>query len=268
VTVFAKRTTPPIPAPSTAVQHARGSHLPRLLGSPPSASVLARPNPGLDPTGLAFVRGVDGFCRAWYDGQKRTDERFPTTNARVQYAERREVDVRQVNARLPGLHPPPALAAPFASFVANEAAMFRAIHDEAVDAQSGQTGSGRIEFDAAIERRHELAHALGAAQCDGLLPAAQWRAAVRAVQRFDLTTDPQQFCVTLVTPEFVPGEWSQTGHAMTTCLRQFHIHRLGSLPVPHNVRISSVSGVDGFSATVVYTEVPDCGCGTFTARLT
>jgi hypothetical protein len=88
-------------------------------------------------------------------------------------------------------------------------------------------------------------------------------------QRSDstVTIDPHEGCVSLVTPEFVRADFGNSIDPMATCRKKFHIHRLGSLPVPRNIRIQSVTGVENLTATVTYREIPDCGCGTFTTRL-
>lgn len=245
--------------------HHGDSRLPPLVDSPPLASVQASPPAGLTAAGRSFVAKVDGYCRSWYLEQKQGNVRYPSSAAQAL-----EIElplIRALTSRLPALHPPSSMAHAFHTFVSNENALIGAVEQAEVDARQGTSGPGSDMVSSGLDRRHHLAHRLGAAECDGLLPPSQWLAAVRAVQRFDLTTDPHEFCVTLVTPQFVPTEWGDTGNAMGSCLREFHIHRLGTLPVPHNIRVLSVTGVDGVSATVTYREVPECGCGQLTARL-
>ena len=253
------------PAGPAPAHHRQVSRLPRLLDSPPPASLQASPPAGLSAPGREFVAGVDGYCRSWYFVQKRGNVRYPNSVAQSLGTELPLI--RTLTARLPGLHPPPSMAAAFQAFISNENAVLRAVAQAESDARQDTSGPGSDMVASALERRHQLARPLGASECDGLLPPSQWRAAVRAVQRFDLTTDPHQFCVSLVTPQFVITEWADTGDAMGSCLKEFHVHRLGSLPVPHNIRVDSVTGVDGLSATVSYHEVPECGCGKLTARL-
>jgi hypothetical protein len=54
---------------------------------------------------------------------------------------------------------------------------------------------------------------------------------------------------------------------MGTCLQDFRINRQGTRPIPHDIRVQSVTGVEHLQATVTFEEVPDCGCGALVAKL-
>jgi hypothetical protein len=243
------------------------SQLPRLRSTPPPVSVQASPPPGLTSAGHAFVDGVNGFCNTFYEGQKAVDERYPAITVRPQYDAAQQADVRRVDVLLDRLHPPQALAVAYAQFVANEHALYEArVHIATVSRAGGDTSVAGAEFDAAIDQRHQLAHALGARECDGLLPPSQWRAAARAVQRFVLTDVPHQGCVTLVTREYAPAGWPDARRPRSACARALRIQR-GETPLLRNIQVSSVTGVESLTATVNFTEVPECGCGQLEVRL-
>jgi hypothetical protein len=263
--VFVSKTQPP---PTVQVTpSSRGSRLPRLLSSPLAQPRQASPLTGLTPAGRRFVDGVNTFCRSFYEEQKAVDDRFPTIAQRPRYDAAQEASVRRVDAQLGRLHPPPELASAYSQFVANERAVYRARADAAAVSRSGGDSSTvGGEFDVAMSRRHELADQLGARQCDGVLPPAQWRAAARAVQRFVLTADPHQGCVTLVTPQYIPTRWPSASDPMAACLTAFSITK-HETPLLRNIYVSALSGVEHLSATVDFTEVPECGCGQLVARL-
>ena len=210
---------------------------------------------------------MNGFCHTFYVGQKAVDERYPAITVRPQYDAAQQADVRRVDVLLDRLHPPPALALAYAQFVVNEHAVYEArVHIAAVSRAGGDISATGAEFDAAIGRRHQLAQALGARECDGLLPRAQWRAAARAVQRFVLTDHPHQACVALVTQEYAPAGWPDGRRPLAACARALRIQR-GETPLLRNIQVSSVTGVESLTATVNFTEVPECGCGQLEVRL-
>jgi hypothetical protein len=214
----------------------------------------------------ALISTVNGFCRTWYADQRAASERYPGESQQHQFAVLVEAHESAQTQSLGQVKPPPSMASVFDQFVANERRMVQARVKEASTDPTTIT-EGDDEYNTAAVLRHGYARQIGAGACDGVLPRAQAVAAERAAQRFDLTTDPRQGCRTLVTSQFVSLEWGHTADPLRTCLKEFHVHRLGSLPVPHNIRVQSVTGVEGLTATVTWTEIPDCGCGTFTGRL-
>ena len=77
---------------------------------------------------------------------------------------------------------------------------------------------------------------------------------------------PHRACFTLVSPEFTKTQFSSPDPD-ATCLQHFAARYSGLYPLPTGILVSSVSGVEHLSATVHFTEVPDCGCGDLAARL-
>lgn len=218
------------------------------------------------PAERSFVSAVNGFCHDWYADQRATTEQTPAETEQHQFAETVLAHETRLTHALSSLTPPPSMTSAFDGFVANEQRMVQARVKEASTVATTRA-EGDDEYNNAAVLRHAYARDLGASMCDGVLPVSQATAAERAAQRFDLTTDPRQGCRTLVTRQFVELEWGRTPDPVQACLQQFHIHRLGTLPVPTNIRVHSVTGVEGLTATVTWTEIPDCGCGTFTGRL-
>jgi hypothetical protein len=209
---------------------------------------------------------VDRFCRTWYVQQRAAEQKYPSGAQDRQFAAAMVTPDRLLTESLRQLPVPDGLAAQFDGLVANEQRMVGAWEKRA-SADPTTRQEGMDEYDGAVVLRHAYGRQFHAPDCDGLLPPSQERAAERAAQRFDLTIDPHEGCVSLVTPEFVRADFGNSIDPMATCRKKFHIHRLGSLPVPRNIRIQSVTGVENLTATVTYREIPDCGCGTFTTRL-
>jgi hypothetical protein len=250
--------------PPPASHSAKAKPLPRLLAPRPQSGDFASLSAQATPPERVLASGVDRFCRAWYLDQRVADQQHPT-QAR-QFAAAMIGPNQRLVSGLQALSAPPPLTQQFDGFVANEQRMVAA-WQKRTSRNPTTEQEGSDEYDTALVLRHAYGRQFGSPQCDGMLPPAQATAAERAAQRFDLTTDPSQGCVSLVTPQFVPTEWGNTSDPMATCLEKFHVHRLGSLPIPKNIRIESITGVEDLSATVTYREIPDCGCGTFTTRL-
>ena len=214
----------------------------------------------------AFIKGLNGFCRAYYEDQKRADERYPTTALLREFDRAEAAATRHDDRMLTQLHPLPTMRRSYARFVANEKALYRARVAAVADAADGRPAASGGPVDRAIEKRHAMARALGASECDGVLPPSQRRAAVAALRSYELNRDPHAACFTLVTPEFTKSTWPGP-HSDATCLQNFSSLYSGSYPVPTGIRVSSVTGVEDLSATVNFTQVPDCGCGNVAARL-
>jgi len=221
-----------------------------------------------DPTAVraAFIKGLNGFCRAFYEDQKRVDERYPTLAVRGRYDRAQAAGARRDDRMLTGLHPLPAMSHSFSRFVANEKALYRARVAAITADADGRTAVADDAFNRAIDRRHSMAGAYGAHECDGLLPLPQRRAAVAALRRYELNRDPHRACFTLVSPEFTKTQFPSPDPD-ATCLQHFNAQYSGLYPLPTGIRVSSVSGVENLSATVHFTEVPDCGCGDLASRL-
>jgi hypothetical protein len=213
------------------------------------------------------VAGIDSFCHAYYLRQRTTVERYPyPTPADYHRADvQLMTDDHELLARLERLQPPPALSGPFAQFLANEQRLGQARTREARLDPSVRS-EGLSQVDAAITARHADALPLGARGCDGVLPPKQWVQAVRAAQRFDLSSRVHQVCVDLVDPSFLPSRYPRAGNRLAACAREFRRHRAGD-PKPRNIVVSDVSGVENISATVHFQEVPDCGCGNLVIRI-
>jgi len=222
-----------------------------------------------DPAALqaAFTTGLDDFCRAYYEGQRTTDERYPTTQFAPQYDAAMQAQTRRADAMLARLHPPAAMAPTFARFVKNERVLYRSLVAATARAAKGGDAVAGPAFGNAVDRRHELAGSLGARECDGLLPRAQRRAVVAALKHWDVTRDWHQACVDLVTKEYAHTRWMESVDPTAACRQAFAVRHSGAFPVPEGISVSSVSGVEDLSATVHFTEVPDCGCGNLIGRL-
>jgi hypothetical protein len=264
VTLSAKRTGP-TPVPHVVKRHVAASHLPRLLESPPSgryqATIPAHPTTAEQ----TFEDGLDRYCRSFYLTQRAGDERYPTAALGHQFAVLQVNEDRRLIQDLDGLRPPPDQVTAYGDFVANEQQVLQA-REHLASTDASLVDQGRDDFNAALAVRHFYALRLGARACDGVLPPDQWRAAARSVQRFILTDDPQQACVGLVTPTFVPSKWPNARRPLARCVRVFRAQVLAT-PRLRNIRVSTLSGVENLSATVGFTEVPECGCGTISVRL-
>jgi hypothetical protein len=260
----AHRSAPtPVPTPVPSHRAAAAERLPPLLAPPYPPTVPARAPSRLTPAGRTFLDGVNGFCRSFYLEQRAADEQYP--NDSHGFSVLQESEDRSLVVRLQHLQPPPALADTFAQFVANEQRVVQARVKE-TSTDSTVRSEGDDEYNGAVVSRHAYAHQLGAAECDGLLPAAQWRAAARAAQRFTLTRDPRQECRTLVTPAFLTGQWPSARSPLAACARQLEV-RWNATPQLRNIRVSDLTGVEQVSATVTFAMVPDCGCGDLVVRL-
>lgn len=270
--VWVSAGTSPAPSGPTSSAVAPGGEplsaadLPRLLGPAPTTSPASLPA-NASAQERAFVQGVNNFCRGYYVAQKAADTRYPYRPQLARWARMMLERDKPLVTRLTRLSPPAAQATAFQAFATFEQWALNDLKMEtSADPQTRE--QGRDELLDGIDSRHANSHALGASECDGQLPPGQAVAAERAAQRFDLTTDIHQGCGSLVTADFARLAFANRGgdpHA--TCRRMFRIHRLGTLPVPDNIRVLSVTGVEDFSATVNFVEVPDCGCGGFSARL-
>src|SRR5262249_5158322 len=206
------------------------------------------------------------FCHAWYVDQRAADQRFPTPQEQRTFAAVDERQERVLTQRLASLTPPPAMAEPFAGFVADEQRMVQA-RAKLASADAATRDEGDDEYNTAIFMRHGYARRLGAEVCDGKLPHPQEVAAERAAQRYDLTTSAKDSCGTLVTRSFLASEWGgQSGASpLAKCRANLRSHLASG---PHrNIRVVDVTGVENVSATVFFPELPDCGCGTVSARL-
>jgi hypothetical protein len=216
--------------------------------------------------GRSSQADVNGYCRAWYVAQKTANVRYPTSGGDHSRLLLLRSDTRRLVGRLDAVRPPPSESAVFQRFVTNERALVRVFADEA-SSDPGVMDAGVAAFNRVVAKRHAFAATLDAGECDGLLPRSQSAAAVRATRRFDVTTNPHEGCVSLVTPEYIVAEWGDTPDPMETCLQDFRIHRQGTLPIPNDIHVQSVTGVENLQATVTFDEVPDCGCGALVARL-
>ena len=143
--------------------------------------------PAEDPVAVraAFIKGLNGFCQAFYEDQKRVDERYPTLAVRGQYDRAQAAATKQDDQMLTALHPLPAMSQSFRRFVSNEKALYRARVAAITDDADGQTTVADDAFTQAFDRRHTLARAYGARECDGVLPGSERRAAVAALRRYE-----------------------------------------------------------------------------------
>lgn len=267
VTVSAKQTAPPTPVPDVAKVKtpATGARLPHLHQSPPAAYDPASPASDLTSAGRSFVAGVDGFCRSWYVAQKAAVHRYPLASQTRQFDRVEQLASERLDPLLEQLRPPASLAFAFTQFEANEHQIAQARADGA-SADPARHARGDDAFDQALVFRHGYARQLGAAQCDGLLPRAQWVAAARAAQRFDVTDDVQEACRALVTRDFLSTEWGhQPGDPMVHCRQNLQRHLQEGQP--HNIRVIQVTGTEDLSAQVTFSEVPECGCGAITVHM-
>lgn len=215
-----------------------------------------------------FLAGVNGYCRAYYVMQKAANVRYPTTSGDHPRSLFMLAGTRRLLARLDGLRAPSSLSrAEFRGFARNEARLVHALREDA-SSNPGIVSAGDAAYNQVLANRHVFATNLGAKECDGLLPRAQARAATAATRHFIVTTDPHQACVALVTPQYLTSsEFGLSADPMAACYEEYRLEQAGSRPVAHDIDVQEVTGVEGLQATVTFTEVPDCGCGTLTAKL-
>lgn len=263
---FSARTPGPAPSGDThAVGHARRGSLPPLHQRPPVGYAPATPAPGLSPEGRSFVNGVDAFCHSWYVDQKAALIRYPWDSQDRQFYALEAVDSQRLDRRLNALKPPQALASTYTAFVSNEGRIATDRREEASDDPETRA-SGDQSYDRDLAQRHADAKLLGAAQCDALLPRGQWTAAVRAVQRWDLSGSTAEVCGGLVTPQFLHTMWGDVaGSPRAICRSHAQAHVAEGLP--RNIHAISVTGTEDLDAEVTFRQVPDCGCGQATIRL-
>lgn len=258
-----KHSAAPLPSASPTHHQVRTTSLPRLLPPRFPPTVLATPPPGLTAAGRSFVGAVNGFCRDFYVEQRAADLRhFDDPHA---FAVAQEREDRALVERLTGVHPPDRFAQSFAGFLANEQRLVEArVKETSLD--PAVSAEGDDEYNGAVVLRHSYAHQLGAAQCDGLLPPAEWRSAARAAQRFTLATRVHEECDVLVTRQYLGGPARGPGSSYAACARALRLRHRDN-PGLRNIRVSTVTGVEGLSSTVTFREVPECGCGDISLRM-
>lgn len=208
----------------------------------------------------AFGQGLADFCTKTALAQRQASLSRPViTPADVQAFSR--TLQRAWTARTDQLEtvtPPPALAGTFAQFVDNARAMAAARGRLARDPDNSAVGAG-VE-DLFLVRR-PLAAALGARRCDGELPMSQQRAVVDATRTFMSSIDPAQGCGALVTATFVETQFTKTADPEQFCTDE--VLRLADNPQlrSHSITATEITGTEGISATVTFTEDDGCCAG-------
>lgn len=215
-----------------------------------------------------FANGLATYCTRFYADQRSADETYPAEDRASVLAFDKSIDKMWLRDGkiLDKLHPPTELAETFSEFVANERVVYlkhlavSAAHlavSAAPHAPGDSAGAG-ADFNAANEKRHPLGNALHAARCDGHLPPQERTAAIALTKTFEMSTDPDQQCVALVTPEFVRTQWADQPDPMAACVANSASRRRDTKHVTTDIKVSEVTGVDGLTATVHFFDV--CGC--------
>jgi hypothetical protein len=213
-----------------------------------------------------FVAGLNDYCRAWYVMQKAANDRYPTSAEDHVRSLLLRSGTQRLLRRLHDLPAPASSRAQLKGFARNEGDLVQAFSDESSEASFTMSAGDNL-YNEVLADRHGYAAVLGAKECDGLLPHAQARAAAAATRRWDVTPSAHENCVSLVTSTFSVSTWGATADPLETCLQEFQSRRDSALGPQRAIRVQSVTGVENLQATVTFTQVPDCGCGSLVAKL-
>jgi hypothetical protein len=209
----------------------------------------------------AFTLGMADYCTTYYTLLAAAEEAHPELDPASDSTFERAAAAASARAerRLASLRPPPDLAEPFTEFVAVSHEITEA-HDAMATwfANTGQEGPGGADFDRAALARRPLATALGAPICDGKLPPAQRTAVIDAVRTVETSHDSAEVCREGVTPGFLQYTWAVFADPVRACILT---RDLTLADLPTDIEVDQVTGSDGITATVDYTHVGGCDCG-------
>jgi hypothetical protein len=238
-----------------------------------SASIMAANQLRVASTAAArteFEQGLEQYCGRFYASERRADQQHPGQDRESLLA----FDATVVRAAsrterlLDDLRPPPSLTETFSHFRHNAHEIYEARVALARADASGNVSVATIQLQTAVEERHSLARALGAGGCDDQLPPVERTGAVAATRAYDLTTNPQEGCADLVTPEFVSTQWADTADPMAACRADQEDRGHDPDRVARDIEVSEVTGADGLTAVVHFVETGGCCPGQKTvARL-
>jgi hypothetical protein len=250
--------TAPTPAPTTA---------PTIAPTIAAAETVEVAGSG---SADSFTAGMTDYCRSYYLGQSRAEDAYPRPDSQsmVAFEQAAAASAQETEAQLAQLTPPAELATTFAAFVDQTHRLTTARNAMAgYLANTGVEGPAGDDFDAASSARWPLATALHAPGCDGKLPAAQEKAVVTALRRFETTADSTAACAELATPGFLQTRFFDLPDPLAGCISSRDSQAAGA-GLASDIDVQVVTGSDGIAATVHYSLVGGCECGADTvARL-